>query len=518
MYIYSLAPDDQREDWHQALTDRNEARLPEKLREQLLTGKRKAEQALKKPGTDVMSYFLVEFMGSHEFIWVRESDIIDSFDPDEDVNVANAHGNVTKKRRSTASLLTTKAMSDAIEEGRWALEEFELQLNDTCGDGDVHGETDDEVENDYESNFVVLCGSDDEADEMESMKGLSRSENSHESDIDEQNELLASDGTLDFSSEGRKKAKLRTAALKKQNALRVKKEKEREKAKEKVAKAKKTKFSQQQKKIPSSPKDVKSREKKLELEEKREKRELELRRKKRSWDHEKMMKEQDLKVKKKKTNTPDKKTAANEVPNKRCRAETMVKSFLVRKFMSRELKDVNFDGCGPSFQTQTSVDPTGLLGMTLAFRAAAGEVPFVDNNGKPFIVADWEKIDSKTPSSSSERCERLLEQIELIQQEIKRVNETRDRRLYMIVEAERARDESRAKLFDAEKEVRASYLKKKKKTPKKSIASVEAEVPIKGISSTDEEGWKPAHSDLNDASRTTRDDKHENSNLLSLQH
>jgi len=506
-----LAPDDQREDWHQALTDRNEARLPEKLREQLLTGKRKAEQALKKQGTEVMSYFLVEFMGSHEFIWVRESDIIDSFDPDEDVNVAMAHGNVTKKRRSTASFLTTKAMSDAIEEGRWALEEFELQLNDTCGDGDVHAEPDDEAENEYESNFVVLCGSDDEADEMESMKGRSRSENSHESDIDEQNELLASDGTLDFTTEGRKKAKLRTAALKKQNALRVKKEKEREKAKEKEAKAKKIKVSQLQKKTTPSPKDTKTLEKQLELEEKREKRELELRRKKRSRDHEKMIRDEEQKVKKKKSNTPDKKTTANEVPNKRGRAETMVKSFLVRKFMSRELKDVNFDGCGPSFQAQTNIEPDGLLGMTLAFRAAAGEVPYVDNSGKPFIVADWEKIDSKAPALSSERCKRLQEQIELIQQEIKRVNETRERRLSMIKEAERARDESRTKLFDAEKVVRETYLKKKKKTPKKQVVTVKAEDPRKGMPSKEQDDKKPSHSVSNHASTT--DNELEDSNL-----
>ena len=97
-----MAPDDQKEDWHQSLTDRNEARLPEKLRDDLKAAKRRAELGLKKQSTDVMSYFLVEFMGSHEFIWVKESDIIESFDPEEDVNIAAAAGNITKKRRSTA--------------------------------------------------------------------------------------------------------------------------------------------------------------------------------------------------------------------------------------------------------------------------------------------------------------------------------------------------------------------------------------------------------------------------------
>ena len=88
--LYRLAPDDQKEDWHQSLTERNESRLPEKLRSDLSVAKRRAEQGLKKTGSDLMSYFLVEFMGSHEFIWVKESDIIENFDPDEDVNIAAA--------------------------------------------------------------------------------------------------------------------------------------------------------------------------------------------------------------------------------------------------------------------------------------------------------------------------------------------------------------------------------------------------------------------------------------------
>ena len=193
-----MAPDDQKEDWHKTLTDRNEGRLPEKLRSDLKAAKRRAEAGLKKQSSELMSYFLVEFMGTHEFNWVKESDIIESFDPEEDVNIAAAAGNITKKRRSTA--FNTKQMTNAIEEGRWALEEFELQLNNCCGDNSDNEE--DDAENDSGYTYDVLCQSDGEADELEEGK-----EKGNESDIEELNELLASDGVLDYSVEGRKKAK-----------------------------------------------------------------------------------------------------------------------------------------------------------------------------------------------------------------------------------------------------------------------------------------------------------------------
>ena len=84
-----LAPDDQKEDWHSLLTQRNEARLPEKLLAGLQAGKKKALQALQRQNegkAERMSYFLVEFLGTHEFIWVREADIEENFNPDEDIN------------------------------------------------------------------------------------------------------------------------------------------------------------------------------------------------------------------------------------------------------------------------------------------------------------------------------------------------------------------------------------------------------------------------------------------------
>ncbi len=431
-----MAPDDQKEDWHQALTDRNEARLPEKLRADLLVAKRRAEQGLKKSGADLMSYFLVEFMGSHEFIWVKESDIIENFDPDEDVNIATAAGNVTKKKRSTA--FNSKQMSDAIEEGRWALEEFELQLNNSCGD-----RSDDENELDESGyTFDSLCQSDDEADERNELHFKS-----NKSDIDELNELLAADGLPDFSIEGRKKAKARAAALKKENALLVKKEKEKEKEKAKKSKPK-----------PPSKDEAKKFEKQLDLEDKR----AQERRIKRARDHEKSLKELERKAKRVKSNIPEKKCNPNEVPNKRNRAEIIAKGFLMRKC----IKDASF--IGAAFQPTSSVEPSGLLGMALAFRAAAGEVPFVDTTtGTPFIQEDWEKIDADSPSESAERCKRLLEQIDLIAKLIEKVDADTERRIALTDDAEKARSAAQKRIMDAENEVRLTFASKKKKPAKK---------------------------------------------------
>jgi len=441
-----LAPDDQKEDWHQALTDRNEGRLPEKLRADLKAAKRRAELALKKQNSDLMSYFLVEFMGSHEFIWVKESDIIENFDPEEDVNIASAAGNITKKRRSAA--FNTKQMTNAIEEGRWALEEFELQLNNTCGD-----RSDDEDDfNDAGYTFDILCQSDDEADEMDA--GI---DNTDESVIDEQNELLSSDGLLDFSIEGRKKAKARVLSMKKAKKEKMVKEKEREKEREKE-KAKKAKVTP---KVPkASPKDdAKKLERQLEMEQKREQKELDARRKKRARDHEKSLKELERKAKKKKST--EKKGNPNEVQNKRGRAEAVAKGFLVRKC----IKDASFNGA--SFQPTASVEPSGLLGMALAFRAAAGEIPFLDNAGKPFLENSWDNIEIDSSMDSSERCRLLQEQIDLIGQEIVKVDASTQRRLSLVEDAKKAQSAALDKILEADEQVRATIAKKKKKSIKK---------------------------------------------------
>ena len=439
-----MAPDDQKEDWHQSLTDRNEARLPEKLRDDLKAAKRRAELGLKKQSTDVMSYFLVEFMGSHEFIWVKESDIIESFDPEEDVNIAAAAGNVTKKRRSTA--FNSKQMTNAIEEGRWALEEFELQLNNTCGD---RSDDEDDIDNDTGYTYDVLCQSDEEADEIDEDDNKGR-----ESDTEELNELLEHDGLLDFSVEGRKRAKARATALKKQNTLLAKKEKE------KAMGVKVVKVKPAGKATPAKA-DTQKIERQRELEEKRAQREIEARRKKRARDHEKLLKEAERKAKR--TKSIPSKVNPNDIPNKRGRADTIAKGFLIRKCV----QDANYSGA--AFQPTSQIEPSGLLGMALAFRAAAGEVPVIETNDKPFIENSWDQIDADAPMESSERCKRLQEKIDLIGEEMVKVDADTEQRLALTEDAKKAHLVAQNKILEAEEHVRSAYAKKKKKsiTPKK---------------------------------------------------
>lgn len=147
-----MAPDDQKEDWHQTLTVRNEKCLSSKLRDNLKAAKGRAEVELRSGRSDLMSYFLVELMGTHRFMWVKESDIIESFDPEEDVNT---YSTVSYDR---------KQMSIAIKEGESALDEYEYQLNYLNGD----------EEEESSLTFDVLCqdGAIEHLQRMEQAKAI----------------------------------------------------------------------------------------------------------------------------------------------------------------------------------------------------------------------------------------------------------------------------------------------------------------------------------------------------------
>ena len=110
-----LPPPAQREGWHDAVTERNENRLPDRLRTQLKVAKRRCEQAQKRLS---MSYFLVEFMGTHEFIWVRETDIIENFDPEEDPNKnLKPTGKKNRSARSVTNSVVGSQMYATVRRG-----------------------------------------------------------------------------------------------------------------------------------------------------------------------------------------------------------------------------------------------------------------------------------------------------------------------------------------------------------------------------------------------------------------
>ena len=123
-----LAPQDQEEEWHEVLTSVNELRLPENLRAQLQDEKKRAESIIQQGG---MSFFLVEYLGSHEFSWVQEDNILEEFDPRNDPNPTstNISGTIW-----FLNALNLTSYQKSVEDAEQALEEFNIQMTDPCGD------------------------------------------------------------------------------------------------------------------------------------------------------------------------------------------------------------------------------------------------------------------------------------------------------------------------------------------------------------------------------------------------
>eukprot|EP00536_Pseudo-nitzschia_multiseries_P006383 jgi/Psemu1/324328/estExt_fgenesh1_pg.C_1340025 len=435
-----IAPADQKEDWHKFLTERNEARLPEKLKSQLLAGKRKAEQAVKRQSlgqADPQSFFLVEFLGSHEFIWVREADIVENFNPADDPNKKDS-GHRSKKisRKSLANILGSKTYASAIEEAQWALEEFELQLQDIGGAVD-DGDDDDEQEEEEGYSYSVLSQSDDEADDDDdpTMEDL---------DMDECNELLATNGLLDFSVAGRKR---RAQILKLQKINAEKKQKNVKAKKARADKAKKAK-------------DEKQKEK----EKRQEKRDLEKKRRKRMRERERALKGDQHQKKKRKLSDPAP-GRRHLIVSKRERAEAIVSGYVSRAARTGAYKPLGLGGDQRWIQSAL-IDSTNLSGMALAFRAAAGLIPMPkQDTGAPgkIVLMPWDKIRIKGKKTSAERSEGLLKQIELLEKEIKLRKASKARRqerMKGVVEAVAKID---ASIFEDDKLARENPLKKSKK-------------------------------------------------------
>uniref|UniRef100_A0A7R9ZTM9 PWWP domain-containing protein n=1 Tax=Pseudo-nitzschia arenysensis TaxID=697910 RepID=A0A7R9ZTM9_9STRA len=436
-----IAPDDQKEDWHKFLTERNEARLPEKLKSQLMAGKRKAEQAVKRQSlgqADPQSFFLVEFLGSHEFIWVREADIVENFDPEEDPNKKDAASSRSKKvsRKSLANILGSKTYANAKEEAVWAIEEFELQLQDIGG---APGEDDDEHEEEGYS-YSVLCQSDDEADgetDDDDPTGESL-------DQDECNELLATNGLLDFSVAGRK----RRAQILKQQKLNAEK-------KQKTVKAKKARADKAKK-----AKDEKQKEK----EKRQEKRDLEKKRRKRMREREKALKGVQHQKKRRKLSDPAP-GRRHQIVSKRERAEAIVSGYVSRAAEKGDYKTLALNGDIRWIQSAL-IDSTNLTGMALAFRAAAGLIPMPkQDTGAPgkIVLKPWDKIRVKGIKSSEERTSLYHQQIDLLEKETKLRKASRLRRLKRLKEVEDELVKMKGSILEDDKSSRENPLKKSKK-------------------------------------------------------
>jgi hypothetical protein len=432
------------------------------LRTQLASGKRKAEHAIKRQSQghmDPQSFFLVEFLGTHEFIWVRESDIVENFDASDD---PNQHVSTTSKKKrssrsSTANVIGSKAYASAVEEGKWALEEFELQLQDVGGDGAE--DEDDGEEMNY--SYSVLCQSDDEADD----EAEDDEQDQGPLDIDECNELLATNGLLDFSATGRKNARKRAQMMKKQKSEAEKKLK--------ADKAKKVKAEQSRKR-----KDAKSKER----EQKKEQKDLDRKRKKRMRERDKALKGTDQQNKKRRVSDSDdiKKSASgrrNLIAGKRDRATAIVEGYLNRAMKQNEYKTLCLGGVMTI--PASLVDSSGLLGMALAYRAAAGEIPMPDESGdQQSNIKPWDAIKVDDKKASSERSECLEKQIALLEKEIERVKSAEETRLELSDEVKRGFGEVEDSIAKEDRGARKNPLKKKKKaTPSKEKGKVKSGSP-----------------------------------------
>ena len=467
-----LPPAEQREGWHQAVTERNETRLPEKLRSQLMIAKKRCEQAQKRQS---LSYFLVEFLGTHEFIWVRETDIIENFDPNTDPNKTIAG----KKSRSTSSVVGSKTYATAIQECVWASEEYENVLQDAF-ENTAASENDDE-EDEINFTFMTLAQSDDELDQGDEYGYQNDNDNMDWSDVEESNYLISHDGMFDASMAGRKSTKKRSQSLKKQ----VNK-----KGRDAVATVIKDDPAKKKRSRPKAKSDSQTENGGANVVDggrivKNDTRDLERRRKKRLRDHEKTGKSDARKKANKR-----RRTASNDedeldqrlVHDKQCRATAIVKAYLIRLAKQSDNKSLALSGV--LTMPSASVDSIGLLGMSLAFRAASGGLCMPDD-GKEQLAKwkPWVVVDTERPKTAADRVKNLRKKIELVESEIIRLRSDTKRReqstaLYI---SKRSASDLAAETDDLAARFN-HYKKRKKLTPSKSDIVSDSESPVEKLS------------------------------------
>lgn len=412
-----LAPEDQKEDWHTTLTERNEGRFPEKLRIGLSAGKKKAAMALEKSKgkkEEQMSHFLCEFLGKHQFTWVREADILENFDPKQDPNdpstvIPGAEGK--KQRKPIGHPVSDTAIYNmAVQECQWAVEEFDMQVRDPCGDFFTINEKDEIDVNDEECiekyNFSIL------AQAPPSEEGNNEITPDEETD-DEGEALYATEGVIDLTSEGRKRFLALSSFSKRQREAASRKEKTESAKREKAATVRSRKkpqgSSSKTKKgtTPAVGSEVSSKKRKL---------------------GGTTVKAEQSSRKRCKSDKTDgtkggnlKKRSSSFIPDKKGRARAKVRAYvskLIQKgLLVPSVAPITASSSAPS---GGSVDTNGLMGMALAFRAAAGEIPGVDPREESEI-RPWDFVVDATNTSepnSQELCQLMKRQIELLEKAV----------------------------------------------------------------------------------------------------
>jgi outer membrane biosynthesis protein TonB len=342
------------------------------------------------------------------------------------------------------------------------------------------------------------------------------------SDIDEATWLIEHDGEIDTSTDGRKNAKKRTQELKKRAAAAKEQKKEaiekKEKKDKKEKKSKKKAKTEKKEKVMECKPAVRADEIK---ERKKEQRELDKRRKKRSREREKALAREAKKQKRGRTPSLSTDPATEEEDNscldsdKRARATAIVNSYVTRMANAEDYKSLALGGVLAI--PAAMVDSNGLLGLTLAFRAAAGELDMPGDSGggggggggatetnpnASSKLKPWEAIDCDLPRTHQERTERLEKKMKLLEKEVERVRANVARRRALAAQALEHRAAIERKIAENDFLARVNHFKKKKKvTPLTTTTKV-----ITAASALDESAPVQQHPAEEEASMTANDD------------
>ena len=245
----------------------------------------------------------------------------------------------------------------------------------------------------------------------------------------------------------RKNAKMRAQAIKRQKLDQEKKLK--------ADKLKKQKAEQNKKKRDSQVKERES---------KKEQKELDRKRKKRARERDRALKTIDPTIAKKRKLEPEdlKKTASGRrilIANKRERASAIVEGYLNRTIKRGDYQSLCLGGVMNI--PAAMIDSTGLVGLALAFRAAAGELPMPEESGvQSYNTKPWDAIKIENKKLSSERLELLEKQAGLLMNEIARLKAATARRKELGETARAEFMEVEAKVEAGDKAARDNPLKK----------------------------------------------------------
>ena len=112
------------------------------------------------------------------------------------------------------------------------------------------------------------------------------------------------------------------------------------------------------------------------------------------------------------------------------------------------------------------VEHSGLLGMALAFRAAAGEVGMPNRDDNASAYRQWERIDADSPNTAEERCRNLRRRIRSLEDALASMDRDDALRDVLIRRAHRDRKEREIRLERAEREARRMFRWQKQQATK----------------------------------------------------